>query len=138
MRKFFLFITICTVIISCKRENPKNYIRYLNGYWEIEKVILSFGAIREYSYNQNIDFFEVKDSIGIRKKVQPKLDGSFITTKDNEFFVLKIENDSLRLYYNTTLDSWKETVISAKENQIVIKNEAGNIYFYKSYQKIKL
>lgn len=137
MKRYVLYITIIW-FTSCSKVNPETYVQYLDGYWEIKKVELSDGSKKEYRFNQNIDFFEVKDSIGIRKKVQPKLDGTFITSNDSETFTLKIENDSLRLYYKTSLAKWKETIISAKDNQIVIKNEAGNVYFYQRYQKIKL
>ncbi|MBQ0735626.1 lipocalin family protein [Aquimarina celericrescens] len=129
---------ILLFIVSCTKSNPEAYRQYINGYWEIERVVLSDGTEKKYNFNQSIDFFEVKDSLGIRKKVQPKLDGSFVTSKDSEIFTLKIENDSLRMYYKTALSSWIETVISAKENQIIIKNEAGNMYFYKPYKKISL
>jgi len=129
---FFFFL------ISCSKPNPESYIKYINGYWEIEKVITLEGIEKQYNFNQNVDFFEINDLKGIRKKVQPQFNGHFITTRDNEFVTLKIENDSLRMYYKTSLASWKETLISAKENQMIIKNEAGNLYFYKPYQKIEL
>lgn len=138
MYRFLLFITLILFFISCRKNNPKDQIQYLNGYWEIKKVILSDGSKKEYKFNQSIDFFKIKDSTGIRKKVQPKLDGSFTANNDYEFFTLKIEDDSLRLYYKTTLSTWKETIISAKENYIAVKNEAGNVYFYERHKKIKL
>ncbi len=137
MRKIIHIIALLS-FISCNRANPEEYKQYINGYWEIERVVLPDGTKKEYNFNQSVDFFEVKDSIGIRKKVQPKLDGSFIVTKDSELFTLEVQNDSLRMYYKTPLSEWKETVISAKENQIIIKNEDGNMYFYKPYKKISL
>ncbi|WP_148639386.1 lipocalin family protein [Aquimarina longa] len=123
---------------SCTKKNPEKYTQYLNGYWEIKTVILADGSKKQYRFNQNIDFIEIKDSTGIRKKVQPKLDNSFITTNDSELFTLKIEDDSLRLYYKTSLATWKETIISIKENNMTIKNETGNVYFYSRYKKIEL
>ncbi len=138
MKKILCYFIILIVCFSCSKPDPMSYLKYLNGYWEIERVVLADGSEKKYTFNQSIDFFEIKDSIGIRKKVQPKLDGSFITTNDSELFTFKIENDSLRTYYQTSLSNWKETIIIAKENQIVIKNEAGNVYFYRPYEKIKL
>lgn len=135
--KKILFIIVLS-FISCTKPDPESYKQFINGYWEIEHVVLSDGTKKEYNFNQSIDFFETKDTIGIRKKVQPKLDGTFIASRDSETFTLKIENDSLRMYYKTLLSEWKETVISAKENQIIIKNEAGNMYFYKPYEKLSL
>ncbi len=137
MRKIIIY-TVLITFFSCSKPHPKSFIKHLNGYWEIERVQLSNGTEKKYNYNQSVDFFEINDAIGIRKKVQPKLDGSFITTNDREVFTIKIENDSLRMYYKNSLSSRKETVVLAKENQIIIKNEAGNTYFYKPYQKITL
>ncbi len=138
IKRILLLCAVCSAVFSCNSPNPESYKTYINGYWEIERVLLRDGTEKKYSFNQTIDFFEVKDSVGIRKKVQPRIDGSFIVTKDSETFILKVENDSLRLLYNTPLDSWKETIVSAKESQIIIKNEGGNTYFYKRYKKIEL
>ncbi len=138
MKKTLYLLLICLFVLSCSKSDPQEYSKHLNGYWEIERVVLPDGTEKKYNFNQSIDFFEVNDSIGIRKKVQPKLDGSFIITQDNKVFILKIENDSLRMRYKTPISSWEETIISAKENQIVIKNESGNVYFYRPYKKIQL
>ena len=137
MKKLF-FVLLLALCTACTKVDPNSFKKHINGYWEIDRVVLSTGEEKEYNFNQSIDFFELKDTIGTRKKVQPKIDGNFIVTRDSETFIVKIENDSLRMFYTTPLDSWKETVISAKENQIIIKNEAGNMYFYKRYQKIEL
>lgn len=127
-----------TFLASCSSPDVTSFKPYISGYWEIERVVLSNGAEKNYNFNENIDFFEIKDSAGIRKKVRPKLDGGFTITKNSESFILKMENDSLRMYYSTPFASWKETVILAKESQIIIKNEDGNMYFYKPYQKLDL
>lgn len=131
-------LLIAAIIVSCSQPNPNQYIQYLDGYWEIEKVIMANGQEKQYTFNQSIDFIETKDTIGIRKKLQPQLDGSFIATNNAEQFTIKIENDSLRLFYTTPLATWKETIISAKENQMIVKNEEGNLYFYKTYEKLQL
>ncbi|WP_109300427.1 lipocalin family protein [Aquimarina sp. AU474] len=136
--KNILLYILCGTLLSCTSSNPEEYKKHITGYWEIERVLLSDGSEKEYTFNQSIDFFEVNDSVGIRKKVQPRLNGSFIVTKDSETFLLKVEDDSLRIHYKTPLDSWRETIISAKESQIIIKNESGNTYFYKRYKKIEL
>lgn len=138
MHRFLLFSIWILCFISCKKDNPKDQIQYLNGYWVIKKVTLPNGSEKDYNFSQSIDFIKITNSSGIRKKVQPRLDGSFITNNDSKSFSLKIEEDSLRLYYKTALSAWKETIISAKENHITIKNEAGNVYFYERYKKIEL
>jgi len=130
----FIFL-IC---VACAKYDAKPFIKNIDGYWEIERVILSDGSEKKYNFNKSIDFFEIKDTLGVRKKLQPKLDGSFISTNDRQLFTLHIKNDSLRMHYQNHLSKWIETVILAKEDQLIIKNEAGNTYFYKPYHKIKL
>ncbi|MBW1294526.1 hypothetical protein [Aquimarina litoralis] len=131
----YLFIL---VFVSCAKQDPEETISFISGYWEIEKVITVEGIEKQYNFNQTIDFFEVTDKKGIRKKLQPQLSGNFISTKDSEFFTISIENDSIWMYYKTPLSTWKEALILAKENQMIIQNESGNRYFYKSYTKIEL
>ncbi|WP_298312972.1 lipocalin family protein [uncultured Aquimarina sp.] len=137
MSKYIVY-TIALLLVSCSKPNPETFIKHIDGYWEIEKVITSDGLEKQYNFNQSIDFFEVTNMTGIRKKVQPQLNGNFIATRDSETFTLVIENDSLRMHYKTPLSIWKETLISAKENQMIIRNDAGNLYFYKPYTKIEL
>ncbi|MHA7058016.1 hypothetical protein ACWGOQ_0012400 [Aquimarina sp. M1] len=132
------FYLVIFFLVSCSKPNPEDFINHIDGYWEIEKVITTEDVEKRYTFNQSVDFFVVNEMKGIRKKVQPQLHGNFITTKDHEAFTLVIENDSLRMYYKTPLATWKETLISAKQNQMIIQNEAGNLYFYRPYTKIEL
>ncbi len=136
--KPIIIVALLVSLCNCSAPNPEESLQHITGYWEIEKVILQDGSEKQYNYNQSIDFFELKDTTGTRRKMQPKLDGHFTTSKDQIRFSYKIENNSLRLYFKSAIDTWKETVVLAKENQMIIKNEAGNLYFYKRYQKLDL
>ena len=138
MIRKILFLLVITATISCNKPDPNTFIDKIGGYWEIKKVITAQGIIKEYNYNSTIDFIEVKNNTGIRKKLKPQLNGTFISTKDAESFTLTIAQDSLRIYYKTPLATWKETVISAKEEEMIIQNEAGNRYFYSPYKKIDI
>ena len=137
MKKHSYYILVL-LLISCKQSNTVESISVINGYWEIEKVILPDGTEKQYGFNQTIDFFEIQDSIGIRKKLQPKLDGTFIASKDSETFSIKASNDSLYLFYKNYLSSRKETIVSLNQNQMILKNESQNLYFYKRFIKLKL
>lgn len=137
MKKYCYYILVL-LLISCKQSNTVEDISVINGYWEIEKVVLPNGTEKQYGFNQTIDFFEVTDSIGIRKKLQPRLDGTFIGSKDSETFSIQVSNDSLHLFYNNSLSSWKETIISLNQNQMILKNESQNLYFYKRFKKLEL
>ncbi len=133
MNKYIPVVIIILVICSCAKQDPNEQIKHLQGYWNIEKAVLEDGSEKDFRMSTTIDFMEVNGTTGIRKKVQPKLDGSFITSDNAETFSIKIEDDSLRLYYNTPYDSWKETVIKAKDNSLVVLNRDGKTYFYKKF-----
>ena len=133
-------LTIFLILISfgCK-ENPETYVKYLNGYWEIEKVTLPSGDVHNYKYNAVVDYFKVSDSLtGFRQKLKPTLDGKFETSTNSEEFVLKIEHDSLNIYYQTKFSKWKETILSASDNELKIINENKAVFLYKPFKAINL
>ena len=133
----FLFFTIS--IFSCS-NNPETFIPYLEGYWEIDEVTLHNGTKRDYTYNDTIDYIEVSDTLtGTRRKLKPNFQGTFETSKSLETFSIKIENDSLNIYYKTPYASWKETVIDASNNQLIIINNTNkDVYIYKRYEPLDL
>jgi len=136
--KRIIAILLLTLLVSCSK-NPEVFIEHLNGYWEIEKVIFPDGDNKDYKYNENIDYIRISDSlIGFRKKLKPGFNSKYITSKDAEGITVKIENDSLNLYYKTPYANWKETVLSADQNSLKIINDRETVYIYKRYKPIEL
>jgi hypothetical protein len=129
----FLLITIFT--ISCEKPNPEAQKQNLSGYWEIKAVKMPDGEKKNFDVNTVVDYIEVKGDSGTRTKVSPKFDGSFTTNGVAENFTLKIEEDSLRMYYKTPFDEWKETVIEAKDSTLTVKNRDNKIYIYSKFKK---
>ncbi len=136
MKNIVLIILLAAVITSCNKQTAEEKLTNLNGYWEIEKVEFSRDSIKEFRMSENVDYFEIEDGIGFRKKVRPQYDGTYIVTEDEEKIEAKIENDSLNLYYSTPFDSWKETVLKAGEDKMSIKNNRGIIYHYKRFKSL--
>jgi len=134
MKKYILLLTVL-IASSCAKQDPNEQIEYLDGYWSIEKAVLEDGTEKDFSISTTVDFIEVQKTSGIRKKLQPRLDGTFVTSDNAETFELKVEDDSLRLYYKTPFDSWKETIIKAKDSSLVVLNRDGKTYFYKKFTK---
>lgn len=133
MNKIILFSLLAVVFLSCNNHDPEQQKKFVEGYWEIEKVELPGDSVLNYKINENIDYFEIEDSTGFRKKLRPQFDGSYQTTDDAEEVTLRIEDDSLRLYYKTAFDEWKETLLEADEDEMSILNREGIIYHYKKY-----
>ncbi|MBR9914639.1 MAG: hypothetical protein GYB32_07410 [Algicola sp.] len=134
-----LLIIVLSVCWSCS-TNPETFIPHIEGYWEIEEVTLHDGNKRSYGYNNTVDYIEITDSLnGFRKKLKPNLYGQFETSNSSESFQIKIENDSLNLYYQTPFSTWKETVLDASAEHLrVINNTNKDVYLYKRYEPLNL
>lgn len=136
MRKFFCLL--CLLSLNCS-ENPEIYLEHIEGYWEIQEVILSNGTKKQYQFNETIDYIQLNDSLlGFRKKLQPGFNDTYFTSDNSESLKVKLENDSLNIYYTTPYNSWKETILEASSSTLKIINQNNDVYLYKRYTPIKL
>ncbi|MHA6280019.1 lipocalin family protein [Salinimicrobium sp. CAU 1759] len=133
MKKVIFLLFLANLFLSCGSDAPQEKIDNLNGYWEITKAELPEGVIKEFKFSELVDFIKVDSAAGFRKKLRPQLDGSFIASEDVEIFEIKLENDSINLYYSTPYANWKESIISSEENELVVLNQDGIIYTYKRF-----
>ena len=123
-----LFIFGCTTntIVEADLQN-------LNGYWEIEKVIFSDGATKEYKANSTIDFFKIDGLRGIRKKVQPKIGGTYVANNDVDSLKI-IEKDGIfNLFSKNRKSEREEKITSLSENEFSVKDNQNTTYLYKRY-----
>lgn len=128
-------VLVSLFALSCSKPNPQEQKQHLSGYWEIKTVTFPDGEKKEFNINTVVDYIEVKGDSGSRTKVSPKFDGTFTTNGVAENFTLKIEKDSLRMYYKTSFDEWKETVIEAKDSLLIVKNRDNKTYTYSKFKK---
>ena len=71
----FVIITLFGLIFySC---DEKKNLQYMNGYWEINSVMIEGKEIKNYPFSGTVDYFILDENKGFRKKVKPKIDGSF-------------------------------------------------------------
>lgn len=135
--KKLIFILSIFAVVSCTQTDPQQQIQNLNGYWQIEKVEMENDSVIEYGLSQYIDYIEIKDSTGLRKKLKPKIDGGFVkVSNDSENITAKIEENRLFLYYSTPFDTWKEKVLKATEEELVILNRDDKKYYYQRYKPL--
>ena len=135
MRFKFALSIVILFFVSCEKPNPEAQKQNLSGYWEIKSVKMPNGEKKEFNINTVVDYIELNGDNGTRTKVSPKFDGTFTTNGVSEDFTLKIEEDSLRIYYKTPFDEWKETVIEAKDSTLKVKNRDNKIYTYSKFKK---
>lgn len=138
MKKVILFIASALMFWSCSQD-PVVFIDHLEGYWEIEKVEQNNAVLKEFTISTMVDYFVLTtDSTGFRKKVSPKLDGSYIVTQHDSPFTLKIEDHKLNIYYTVDDVSFTETIKFASDEVLIITNDQGFVYTYKPFTQISL
>ena len=126
------------IILGCTQKVALNDLQLLNGYWEIMRVTFPDGNHKEYTVSTSIDYISLKDDQGFRKKVQPKLDGTFDTSNDALSFSIMKSEKGLAFSYKNELSEWKEELIELSQTHFSIKNEAGLIYEYKRFEPINI
>ena len=131
-------LLIVVLFISCKQTITESDLNNLNGYWEIEKVVFPDGTKKEYTINETFDYFEIKGNKGIRNKVAPQLDGTFLVTGDYEKVAIEQSEGKYIILYTTFSSQWKETLETLTDKELVLINAAKNEYHYKRAAPINL
>lgn len=132
MKNYFLVLFTAVVFISCQEKKAESFdVNLLNGYWEIEQVTLADGTIKEYKINENIDFFEIKNDMGFRKKVTPQLDGKYLVNDSDEKIKIEKTPEGTYISYKTKFASWKEKITALNREQLILENEQNIQYQYK-------
>jgi len=88
--------------------------------------------------NPSIDFIHLKDDKGYRKKMKPKYDGTYGTSKDVEGFTVSNVNETIILRYSTELSEWEEKLAQLDSLTFSVTNEEGVTYKYKRFEPIKI
>jgi hypothetical protein len=136
--KKIVSIALLLLFSACHQKVTSNDIAYLNGYWEIEKVVFSNGSNKEYTYNESYDYFQVKDKSGFRKKVMPQLDGRFLVNNQLEKIKISFENEEVYINYNTPFAKWKEKIKAISKDKLVLINSSKAEYHYKKASPINI
>lgn len=131
MKTKIVFALTFVFFVSCQKEVKETDIQKLNGYWEIEKVVLPDGEEKEYKANETFDFFEVKDKKGIRKKGMQQFDGTFLTNDISENFTIEFKDGNCFINYKTDFATWKEEIILISKEKLIVKNKNDLEYHYK-------
>ena len=137
MKKIVGFLVL-VLLMSCKQTITESDLNNLNGYWEIEKVILPNGEKKEYKVNETIDFFKIENKKGFRKKVMPQMDGTYLTNNIQETVTIELIEGTASIHYNTPYAHWKEEIIELSKDKLVTKNQQDLEYHYKRPVKFSI
>lgn len=131
MKNLFLFVLVSVLSVSCNQSISESDLAKLNGYWEIESVVMPDGSEKEYTINPTIDFFELKGKAGKRTKVMPQFDGTYKTNDLSEKISIELKEGKTYIKYTTDNAKWKEELVKLSDEKLVVKNEQEIEYHYK-------
>lgn len=133
MKKIALILFTLT-LFSCNKDSADA----LNGYWEIESVIMPDGKEKDYQASGTVDYFEIKEGKGFRKKVMPQIDGTYMANDSSEEVTVTQKDGKTWLNYNTQFAKWQEELVGVSGDELVIKNAHGIEYHYKKPENFTL
>lgn len=139
MKNTFRFLLISFLFVACQQKIKPEDIAKINGYWEIEKVVFDEAKDKNYGINESYDYFQIgKNNSGIRKKVMPQLDGTFIVDDTYENVKVRFENDKTFFDYATPYAKWTEELVEIDNDKLVFRNAQKKEYHYKKAAAINL
>lgn len=138
MKNTFRILLLSLFFVACKQKIQPADIAKINGYWEIEKVVFDKGEDKDYKMNETYDYFKITDNKGIRKKVMPQLDGTFLVNDTQENVVVRFDKDKVFIDYSTPYAKWSEELIALSDKELILENKEKAAYHYKKTGPINL
>ncbi len=138
MKKLLILFILPLLSVSCSQSFNDDDLQKLNGYWEIMEVEMPDGSKKEYTINSTIDYFELKGKQGVRKKVMPQLDGTYMTNELSEKITIIEEKGKTFIKYKTDHAEWKEELLEVDEENLIVRNEQEIEYHYKKPEPFTL
>ena len=126
---FVIIILYGLFVYSC---NESKNLKYLNGYWEISSVSIEGKEVKNYPFSGTIDYFILVENNGFRKKVMPKIDGSFDITMHEIEFIIEMKKNDIYLVYGKG-KNFVESLVKLDSTKMILKNMDGFFYEYKRF-----
>ncbi|RZJ30835.1 MAG: hypothetical protein EOO48_03895 [Flavobacterium sp.] len=131
MRNFLLSVFTVFLLTGCGSDIKPKDLAGINGYWEIEKVKLADGHIKDYKVNETIDYFKLDGKTGFRKKLMPQLNGKYLETGTSEKILAFFKDGKAFLKYSAGYTEWEEEIMKISKDELVFKNSNDLEYHYK-------
>lgn len=138
MKKTCSILLVVFLFVACQQKIKPEDISKINGYWEVEKVVFDSKKDKEYGMNEFYDYFKIDKNTGIRKKVRPQLDGTFVVNDAYEKVTVRFVDDKVFLDYATPFTKWSEEVLALSAEKLVLLNKEKMEYHYKKATSINL
>ncbi len=128
----FLTVLIAVFLTSCEKDSSEK-IKLLEGYWNIETVQMPDGSEKAFPFSNHMDYFEVNENTGMKHRVSPRYDGSFVNYGSPVPFKWKEKDGVLLLKFADSSSAYQQTLKCVSENELVLLHENGTLYTYTSY-----
>lgn len=136
--KKIIACVVLFVLCSCSETIKQIDLQYLDGVWEIEKVVNADVVVKEYKINEAVEQFQYKESKGNRRKVMLAYNGNFLLNNISQEFVIEEKEESFFVINKTEFSSWKEEIKLLTNAKLMLENEQGIQYYYKKRNDIKI
>lgn len=131
-----LALGVLLLLISCAGRPSEDDLAFLEGYWEIRRVEFPDGGEKEYRANAAIEYLEWDGQSGFRKKMQPTLEGTFLTSDDALPMKVLWRDQRLFLSFKGEETPWEEEVVELKQDVLVTRHANGLRYEYTRYKPL--
>ncbi|MEM7484877.1 MAG: hypothetical protein AAF348_06675 [Bacteroidota bacterium] len=137
--KRIVLVFIVLILWGCTETSiSKEDISFLNGYWEIKEVAFPDGNKKNYSVNPSVDFIQLENMEGFRKKLQPSFNGTYTASNDAESFKIIRINETFTIQYKKDRNEWEEKLVHLDSMSFSVMNTEGKTYSYKRFQPIAI
>ncbi len=121
---------------TCSGGPSADSLKHLSGYWEISEVVFPDGTRKSYAANTTVEYFEWNGQTGYRKKLQPTLGGTFLTSDDALALEVTWRDGRLFLSFPKAEAPWEEEVLALDSTLLVTRHTNGLQYEYIRYQPL--
>ena len=128
----YFFLSSLILCFGCKNRITSSQLDLLNGYWSIDYITHKNETFYPKGAAKLLDFYEVNDREGVRKKAQPQLDNKFLVTEDLNNFKIIFKAEKYYLSFRTVWDQWQEEIVELSENKLVLEHQEKR-YHYKRF-----
>lgn len=130
-----LVIIIILILIGCKNVIIPADLNQLNGYWNIDFITHKNETFHPKSTAKLLDFYEISDRSGVRKKVQPQFDNKFTVTDDLNKFKIFFEGSDCFMKFETLWSHWQEKIIELNDDELILEHQNYR-YHYSRFNNI--
>ena len=124
------------LLFACSGGPSKDDLTFLEGYWEIRRVEFPNGAEKKYVANAAIEYLAWDGESGFRKKMQPTLKGTFLTSDDALPMKVLWRDQRLFLSFQGEEVPWEEEVLKLQQDVLITRHANGLRYEYSRYEPL--